>query len=280
MSLILAADNPTDQVQQAVQSLTWHDLGIGVVIIAVGAVIGWIVKFILNKALVKIAHRTKASARAFSSIAQWVVIALAIAAAITYVFPSVKPVNLIGGLGVVSIAAGIAFQTVLGNTFAGLVILMRETPLVGDQIQIGDVAGTITDINLSTTTVRTFSGRQVLIPNGTVHTSIVTVQTRHEWVRTNFDVKIRHAEDFEKAREVAVKALDRVEGILESPAPVAVLRQVADGMATMEVRFWSGSKQMDTVAALDAAIVAVTTDLSKAGIEFGPDNTVMFAGGE
>lgn len=280
MSLTFASNNPTEQVQQAVQSLTWHDLGLGALIIAVGAVIGWIVKLVLNRALLKIANRTKASAKAFSGIAHWVVIAIAVAAAITYVFPSVKPVNLIGGLGVVSIAAGIAFQTVLGNTFAGLVILMRETPLVGDQIQIGDVAGTITDINLSTTTVRTFSGRQVLIPNATVHTSIVTVQTRHEWVRTSFDVKIRNAKDFAQARDIAVAALNEVDMILDSPAPVAVLRQVADGMATMEVRFWSGSKQMDTVTALDAAIIAVTSKLTEHGIEFGPTNMVMLSSEE
>lgn len=44
---------------------------------------------------------------------------------ITVVFPSVEPVNLLGGIGVVSIAAGIAFQTVLGNMFAGLMLLSR-----------------------------------------------------------------------------------------------------------------------------------------------------------
>lgn len=269
------SQTPATQVQQVVQGVSWTSAGWGVVILLVGVALSYLVRLGVKAGMEMLAHRTAASARAFGQIAQWAVIILTLGAAVTYVFPSVKPVNLIGGLGVVSIAAGIAFQTVLGNMFAGLVILMRQTPLVGDQIQIGKVAGTITDINLSTTTVRTFSGRQVLIPNGTVHTSVVTVQNRHENIRTAFEIQIRNEKDYVRAREVAVQALLDSPAVSNEPAPVAVLREVTDGMATMEVRFWSGSRQLDTVHALDAAIIAVTDAFAAQDIEFGPDNTVV-----
>ncbi len=77
------------------------------------------------------------------------------------IFPSVKPVNALGGIGMLSIAAGIAFQTMLGNMFAGIVILARDIFRVGDQIAVQDVAGTVGEINLTSTVVRTFDGRLV-----------------------------------------------------------------------------------------------------------------------
>ncbi|WP_151549401.1 MULTISPECIES: mechanosensitive ion channel family protein [Corynebacterium] len=262
-----------DQVQQAVRMLTWEKVGIGALIFLVGCMLAWVV-LKLTKPLLVTVGRAPVSARAFAQIAAWAVTIIAFGVAITYTFPSIKPVNIIGGLGVVSIAAGIAFQTVLGNMFAGLVILMREKPVVGDQIAIEDISGTVTDINLSTTTVRTFNGRQVLIPNGTVHTSMMTVQTHNEWVRTAFDVEIRNPKDYERARVIAIEALNAEPAVLNEPEPVAVLRDVVGGLATMEIRFWSGSRQMETVTSMDAAIVAVIKALAAQGVAIGPTTVV------
>ncbi|WP_169836011.1 mechanosensitive ion channel family protein [Corynebacterium aquilae] len=258
-----------------VPSVTVDSAVRGVAIVVVALAVAWLIRWLLPKFLIGVTHRTETSSRVFGQLAWWVVVAIGVGGALTVVFPSIRPVNIIGGLGVVSVAAGIAFQTVLGNMFAGLVILMRQTPMVGDQVKMDEVAGTITDINLSTTTIRTFDGRQVLVPNGTLHSSVVTVQNRHEWIRTSFTVRIRRVEDYERARRIAVEALDGLDAVLSNPAPVAVLRGVEDGIATMEVRFWSGSQQLDTVSALDEAVIAVTTRLASAGVDVGPDNAVV-----
>ncbi len=99
----------------------------------------------------------------FGALGQTVTILLSVAAALTVIFPSVKPVNALGGIGVLSIAAGIAFQTMLGNMFAGIVILARDIFRVGDQIAVQDTVGTVSKISLTSTIVRTFDGRKALI---------------------------------------------------------------------------------------------------------------------
>ncbi|AZA14390.1 mechanosensitive ion channel family protein [Corynebacterium choanae] len=275
-----AADpNPAAQVTETIKHITWTGVGWGCVILAVAIAIGMLVRHTLTWVLLNWVKRSESSARVLGKLAQAAVIVLGVGAALAYVFPSIKPVNLVGGLGVVSIAAGIAFQTVLGNMFAGLVILWRQTPVVGDQISVEGVSGTITTITLSHTTVHTFDGRQVLIPNGVLHKSMVTVQTEHPWIRSSFTIKIRNPEQFRRAREVAIAALGPVPQVLDNPPPVAVLRQVADGMATMEVRFWSGSQQFETVTALDLAILAVLDALRAESIAFGPDNVVVLSDG-
>ena len=148
----------------------------------------------------------------FASSVAWVVLVLAFAAAMTVIFPSVKPVNALGGIGVLSIAAGIAFQTVLGNMFAGIVILARDVFRVDDQIAVGDTAGTVTAINLTSTVVRTYDGRLVLIPNSVIHSEIVTVQTGYEHVRNTISVDIDDAADLDLAVEVAERAMARRPG--------------------------------------------------------------------
>src|SRR5690606_3698272 len=148
-----------------------------------GRALGWVVARVLLWR-----GRSPSASTMFSSLTRWLVLLLSFAAAITVIFPSVRPVNALGGIGVLSIAAGIAFQTVLGNMFAGIVILARDKFRVGDQIAVRDMAGTVTAVTLTSTAVRTYDGRLVLIPNAVVHSEIVTVQTGFEHVRSTISL--------------------------------------------------------------------------------------------
>lgn len=148
--------------------ITTGGLLTGLAVVVGGIVLAVLVRIVVRP-LLRWRGRSESASVVFSRLLQWVVVLLTFVSAVTAVFPSVKPVNALGGLGIVSIAAGIAFQTVLGNMFAGIVLLGRDGFRVGDQISVTDVAGTVTAISLTNTAVRTFDGRQVLIPNSLVH---------------------------------------------------------------------------------------------------------------
>lgn len=216
--------------------------------------------------------------RAFGIVAQWATIVLVFVAAVTVTFPSVEPVNALGGIGIISIAAGIAFQTVLGNMFAGIVILSRDSFRVGDQIGVEGVAGTVTEINLSNTAVRTYDGRLVLIPNSTLNGELVTVQTGYEEVRSTVVVTIDDQADFARAQEVAERAMLAAPSVLPEPAPQALLTSIGVATVDMELRFWSGARQMDTLLAQHEVITAVLQALRSDGIPTGSDVVVIEAG--
>ncbi len=218
------------------------------------------------------------SQRVLGIVAQWIVVVLAFVAALTVTFPSVEPVNALGGIGIVSIAAGIAFQTVLGNMFAGIVILARDAFRVGDQISVGDVSGTVTNIHLSNTAVRTFDGRKVLVPNSVLHGEPVTVQTGYETVRTTVTVTIDDQADFERARRVAEEAMAAAPSVLDAPEPQALLTRIGVATIDLELRFWSGARQMETRVAQHEVIVAVLRELRAAGVPTGSDVVVVEAG--
>ena len=91
---------------------------LGAAVVVAGWALGRIVRWTTDRVL-RWRGRSRSASATFGLLAQTVVIVLSAATALTLVFPSVKPVNALGGIGALSIAAGIAFQTVLGTCSRG-----------------------------------------------------------------------------------------------------------------------------------------------------------------
>ncbi|HKJ11426.1 MAG TPA: mechanosensitive ion channel family protein [Ornithinimicrobium sp.] len=257
--------------------LSWTGLGVGLGLLAGFVLAGFAVRVLVAWYL-SWRGRGPSAVAVFSQLFQWVFIVLGVVMALTVVFPSVRPVDILGGLGVVSIAAGIAFQTVLGNMFAGIMILSKGRFRVGDQIGVREIRGTVTGITLNSTIVRTFDGRQVLIPNQVMHSDLVTVQTGYETVRTSVEVRVAPAADPARAQRVAIEAMSAVPDVSDDPGPQALLTTVDKGELTLELRFWSGARQLETREAQHAVITAVVTAFTDAGVALADDIQVIEAG--
>ncbi len=257
--------------------VTWEALLIGLGLLVLGWGLGRTARWTLRRVL-RWRGRSPSASDIFGSLAQAFFIVLFVGAALTVIFPSVKPVNALGGIGILSIAAGIAFQTMLGNMFAGIVILARDTFRVGDQIAVQDVAGTVGQINLTSTVVRTFDGRKALIPNSLIHSEVVTVQTGYEQVRSSIPLDIDSGSDLALAVRVAEQAMTRVPLVLDEPPPQALLQAVGSATVRMDLRFWSGARQMETRVAQHEVITAVLSSLAEAGVVTGSDVVVVEGG--
>lgn len=222
--------------------------------------------------------RRESYARVFGSLTAGVLGLILVLAGVAVAFPSVQPVDALGGLGIISIAAGIAFQDVLSNLFAGVLILLREPFRAGDQIAVGDVRGTVEDVTLRETVVKTFDGRRVLIPNSIVHGGVVTVQTGYEAVRTSIVVGVAYGADLAQARALGLEAMRGLPQVLDAPEPQALISTLGSSTIDIELRFWSGARQLETREAQDAVIEAVVGAYTAAGIEMPAEITVLEAG--
>ncbi|MFK5634558.1 MULTISPECIES: mechanosensitive ion channel family protein [unclassified Ornithinimicrobium] len=250
--------------------MTLRGLGLGLGVLVVALLLGRVARALVSSTM-RWRGRSEGSARVFGRLVGWMFVLLGVAALLTIVFPSVKPVNILGGVGVISIAAGIAFQTVLGNMFAGIVLLARDRFQKGDQIAVEGHRGTVVQMGLTSTSVRTFDGRLVIVPNGTLHSEVVTVQTGFEHVRSSVLVELADDADLERARRVAVEAIGDLSAVLDQPEPEAFLTTIGTATVEMELRFWSGSQQLETKAATHAVIAAVLEALRREGIQSGSD---------
>lgn len=223
---------------------------------------------------------TPSYSRVFSTLAAYAFGLLAIGAGLTVAFPSVRPVDILGGLGIVSVAIGIAFQNVLANLFAGVLILVREPFRAGDQIAVAEIQGTVEEVNLRETVVRTFDGRRVLVPNSTVHGEVLTVQTGYTHIRSTIVVGVDYGTDLAEARQVVLKAVRAVPGVAADPAPECFLSELAPSTVNFDVRFWSGARQLEALETRDRVIEAVTAALSDAGIDLPPEVRLLQASPE
>jgi small conductance mechanosensitive channel len=95
--------------------------------------------------------------------------------ALSAVAPSFHAGDLIKMLGIGSVAIGFAFQNILQNFLAGILLLLQEPFRVGDLISITGYEGTVEDIQTRATVVGTSDGRRVIIPNAIIFTNPVVV---------------------------------------------------------------------------------------------------------
>lgn len=273
LSMLFAAPD----VEWQLPPVTGEGLLWGAGALVVGFLLGRLGKLAV-RALMRWRGRGDSSAEVFGRLTSWVWGTLGVAAALTIIFPSVKPVDVLGGVGVISIAAGIAFQTVLGNMFAGIVLLARDRFRVGDQIAVDEYSGTVTGTRLTSTSLRTFDGRLVLIPNAVMHSQIVTVQTGFEAVRTTVALDLDETTDLDRARRIAEQVMLALPEVIDVPAPEALLASIGTATVSLELRFWSGALQLETRHARHAVIRGVLAAFADQGIVTGSDIHVFEAG--
>ena len=110
-----------------------------------------------------------------ASLAGIIVRVLGVLLAAVVIIPSFEPGSLIAGLGLSSVAIGFAFKDILQNFVAGILILWNKPFTVGDVIETSGHSGTVTMINVRSTYIKTFDGKQVIVPNGAVFDNDVKV---------------------------------------------------------------------------------------------------------
>lgn len=221
--------------------------------------------------------QTKSFANVMSKLVGSGVVTLAVLGAITVTFPSVKPVDLLAGLGFFSLAVGFAFQDILENTLSGVLMLFRQPFTAGDQIEVQDQTGTVQAITIRETRLKTYDGQLILIPNRDVYKSVIRVQTHYEQRRLSFVVGVAYENDAVQACQVITAALGGVDGVASEPAPEALVDQLNVSTVDLEARFWADPRQYESRLILHEAITAVKAALDEAGIEMPADIVVLQA---
>lgn len=95
--------------------------------------------------------------------------------AISVIAPSFQAADLLKILGVGTVAVGFAFQNILQNFLAGILLLLQEPFRLGDLISVTGIEGNVSDIQARATVVTTKEGREVIIPNAVIFTNPVAV---------------------------------------------------------------------------------------------------------
>ena len=162
-------------------------------------------------------------------------------------------------------AAGLALQGSLSNFAGGVLILFFKPFKVGDFIERGSESGTVERIDILHTILNTPQNQTIVVPNGQLANSPVINYSNKETRQARFAVGISYGADIKKAREVILRVLNSDERLLEEPAPVVVLTELADSSLNLSARAWT--KNADYWSFFWENLEKIKEELDKEGIE-------------
>ncbi len=264
--------NPVARLTEAVESIVQRLLSqlplvaLGLVVFLVFVVAARIVRRVVRRALLRGTDRSESFANVLANLARAGTVVVGALVALSIAVPSIDAASLVAGLGVGTIAIGFAFQDILQNTLAGLLILFRRPFRQGDQIFVGEHRGTVEEITIRETRLQTFDGRRVLIPNKDVYATAITVQTAYPAVRTSLIIGVDYGADLARARTVALDAVRRVDGVVDDPAPEAYYVELGASTINLDLRYWTAPRQAEVRRVQDAVVAAVADALNAADI--------------
>jgi small conductance mechanosensitive channel len=185
----------------------------------------------------------------------------------TMVFPSLRLGDIVGLLGLSSVAIGFAFQDIFKNFLAGILLLLHEPFQLGDQIQVGEFEGTIEDIAIRSTQIRTYQGERIVIPNATIFTSEIQVFTAFPHRRTDLPIGVEYSTALPEAMEVLKNATIGIEGVLVDPPPLVDVIGFSDSSIQLMVRYWTKPVMKEVLRTRTRVIVALKQACDRAAIK-------------
>ena len=251
---------------------------VAVVVLLVFWLLSLIFKSMVSKLLSK-SHTHRNLVRVFQRIGGALIFFIGLMVAMVIAIPGFTPAKLVGALGIGSVAIGFAFKDIFQNLLSGILLLLSEPFRIGDQIVSGEFEGTVEDIKVRATTIRTYDGRQVVIPNSQLYTSALTVNTAYKRRRLELTVGIGYEDDIRKAKEVILQALEKAETVSKLAEPSVVATEFGASSIDLKVRwFINDGTQANKVASIHEVIVEIKDQLDAAGVNIPfPIRTLDFS---
>ena len=159
----------------------------------------------------------------------------------------IETTSIIAMLGAAGLAIGLALQGSLANFAAGILIVIFRPYKVGDYIEAGSAAGTVLDIQIFSTVLKTPDNKVVVVPNGTIMDSSIINYTGQETRRVDIVASCGYEDDIDKVKDILKDILNQDERILEEPEPRIAVSELADNSINFIVRPWVNSSDVLSV---------------------------------
>ena len=153
----------------------------------------------------------------------------------------VETTSIIALLGAAGLAIGLALQGSLANFAAGILIVIFRPYKVGDYIEAGTNVGTVKDIQIFSTVLRTPDNKSIVVPNGSIMDGSITNYSEHPTRRIDIIASCSYEDDLDKVKEVLQTILDNEERILTEPKPQIAVSELAESSVNFIVRPWVNS---------------------------------------
>jgi small conductance mechanosensitive channel len=150
----------------------------------------------------------------------------------------IQTASLIALVGAAGLAVGLALQGSLSNFAAGVLIVLFRPYKVGDWIEGGGVAGSVEEVQILTTVLKTGDNKRVIIPNSQIMGSTITNYSANDTRRVDLVVGVSYSDDLDKVRKELEDLVAADDRILDDPAVTIAVSELADSSVNFVVRPW------------------------------------------
>lgn len=166
-----------------------------------------------------------------------VLMLLGLLVAITSLGVNVGP--LLAALGATGFIIGFALQGTLSNFASGLMILLNRPFDVGDVVVAGGVSGTVSAMNLVSTTFATFDNQKIIVPNNEIWDNVITNVTARDTRRVDLVFGVGYGDDLKRVEELLAEIVQAHPQVLNEPEPTIKVHELADSSVNFICRPWA-----------------------------------------
>jgi small conductance mechanosensitive channel len=199
----------------------------------------WVIKW-FSKGMIKVmdSRRLDPSLKPFFS--SLISITLKILLAISVMgMIGIEMTSFIALLGAAGLAFGMALSGTLQNFAGGVVLLVFKPFKVGDFVEAAGYSGTVSEIRIFNTILKTPDNKTIIIPNNAIAGSSMVNYTTEATRRVDFVFGISYQDDIDLTKSILNRLIERDERIHKDPAPFIGLTEMADSSVNLVVRVWA-----------------------------------------
>jgi small-conductance mechanosensitive channel len=238
----------------------------------------WLLAKIVKKVFWSASGRTRMDGRLrilFSRLIFVFTIVLGIFTSFTVIIPSFGFGDLITGLGFTSFVIGFATKDILNNLLSGVLILWQQPFRIGDYLFVGSNQGKVEYIGVRATQLRKDDGELVLIPNGDMYSSAITIRGAGAERRMILKISIGYDCNVGQAKEIINSTLKATGGVVNEPKPTVVVTDLSSEGVNISIYFWINTDKDKPMQVFDSVATNVKKALDEAGIEMYPPSSVI-----
>ena len=150
----------------------------------------------------------------------------------------IETTSFIAVLGAAGLAIGLALQGSLANFAGGVLVLMFRPYKVGDFVEAQGVMGTVHEIQIFNTIMKTPDNKVIIVPNGAISNGIITNFSMEATRRVDFVFGIGYSDDIAKAKATIERLVKEDSRALSDPEPMIVVSELADSSVNITTRVW------------------------------------------
>ena len=253
------------------------DIAGAIVLLVVGwTVAGWI-RRVIRRTLERVPALDDTLRPLIANVVRYVVLIFVLIAVLNQF--GVQTTSIIAVLAATGLAIGLALQGMLANVASGVMLLFLRPFNVGEYVEAGGIAGTVAEIGLFNTEIKSSAGPGLVVPNSKIWDGPITNFSRNPTRRFDIAVGIGYDDDIDGAMALLKGLLTGDDRVLDDPEPLVVVQELGDSAVIINLRAWTRSGDYGaTVWDLNKEII---TELQATGYSIPfPQRDVHIVSGE